>query len=221
MPDPPPLIALGLNRRYAPLIRQLRESIDGPIDSVTYHVTPPRIPVDHWTLDPVDGGGRLIAEAEHFIDLCHLLIGQSPRSVSARALGEPPEDPRQLVNYAATLDYPGAVAQIVFNESGAAGHPRERITALAKGRVAVLDDFERLTVHGKKQKVIKKKRDMGHTEQLRQFVLALRGEPNELISWPESLAASLCLFAADESLRTGRAVDLKVFRQSLHAEDAS
>ena len=53
----------------------------------SYTVTRPFLPPDHWSLDPIDGGGRLISEGEHFVDLCNLLIGQTPISVYARALG--------------------------------------------------------------------------------------------------------------------------------------
>ncbi|MEM8996694.1 MAG: Gfo/Idh/MocA family oxidoreductase, partial [Acidobacteriota bacterium] len=215
-PEDVPLIALGLNRRYAPLVARLRDFLEGPVDSVTYHVTPPRIPVDHWTLDPVDGGGRLIAEAEHFIDLCHLLVDREPRRVTATALGGAPDDLRSLVNYTVTLDYGAATAHIIFNESGGAGHPRERLTVLAKGQVAILEDFEQLRLHGRSEKRIKQKRDMGHGEQLRQFVKAVRGDGGDtLLSWPETLRATTCLFAAQESLETGRAVDLDDFRRRL------
>ncbi|MEO1087949.1 MAG: hypothetical protein AAFY88_27255, partial [Acidobacteriota bacterium] len=149
------------------------------------------------------------------VDLCHLLIDREPRRVSATALGDPPEDLRSLVNYTITLDYGAASAHIVFNESGGAGHPRERLTVLAKGQVAILEDFEMLRLHGRAEKRVKQKRDMGHGEQLRQFIKAVRGDANTLLSWPETLRATTCLFAAQESLETGRAVDLDDFRLRL------
>ncbi|MCG8460604.1 MAG: Gfo/Idh/MocA family oxidoreductase, partial [Holophagales bacterium] len=215
----PTCLALGVNRRYAPLLAELREALDGPVDHVSYQVTVPQIPADHWTLDPVDGGGRLIAEAEHFLDLCHLLIEREPLTVFARALGESPEDPSALCNYAITLHYPGAVANIVFGEAGSAGHPRERLTVVAKGQVFYLDDFRTLTRHGaRRQKVRRLRRpDPGHREQLRQFLRAVRGEPNRLMSLHDVVRATTCLFAAQESLRTSSAVELEAFRHELRS----
>ncbi|MGZ4800478.1 MAG: bi-domain-containing oxidoreductase [Acidimicrobiia bacterium] len=211
------LLTVGLNRRYSPMIRRLRDAVDGPVDSVSYTVTRPYIPPDHWSLDPVDGGGRLISEGEHFVDLCNLLIGQTPTSVYARALGAPPDDLRTLCNYAVTIHYPTAVANITFDESGSADFPTERITVLAKGQVATLDDFGALTVHGRK---VRKLGDgigasMGHKEQLREFIAAIRGEKNSLLSWDGASLATLTVFAAQESIRTGEAINLAEFRNAL------
>src|SRR5262249_41469027 len=168
------LVTVGLNRRYSPMIQRLRDSVEGEIDSVTYTVTRPYLPPEHWSLDPVDGGGRLISEGEHFVDLCNLLTGQTPISVYAHALGPVPEDLRTLCNYAVTIHYERAVANITFDESGSADFPTERITVLAKGQVATLDDFSNLTVHGRR---VRKLGDglgasMGHKEQLKEFVAA-------------------------------------------------
>jgi len=217
------LITLGLNRRYSPMVDTLRQSIDGEIDFVEYVIAQQFVPTDHWTLDPIDGGGRLISEGEHFIDLCNLLIGKEPVSVTARALGKPPDDLRTLCNFAVTLHYDGAVATIVFNESGAAHFPRERLTVLARGQVAILDDFAKLTVHG--QRVKKQgtglRKSMGHAEELQQFVRALRGEANSLLSWEAASLATTCMFAAQESIRLGVEIDLATFRTALLDETTS
>ncbi len=211
------LITLGLNRRYSPMVDTLRNSIETEADFVEYLVTQPFVPPDHWTLDPVEGGGRLITEGEHFIDLCNLLIGRQPVSVTARALGKAPDDIRTLCNFSLNLHYPGASATIVFNESGAAHFPRERLTVLARGQVAVLDDFAKLTLYGPR---VQKQgtglhKSMGHAEELEQFVLAIKGQPNHLLSWEGASLATACMFAAQESIRLGAEIDLEEFRRSL------
>jgi predicted dehydrogenase/threonine dehydrogenase-like Zn-dependent dehydrogenase len=220
MRDEPVLLTVGLNRRYSPAVQRLRDALAGPVDSVTYTVTRPSLPPDHWSLDPVDGGGRLISEGEHFLDLCHFLVGRPPIAIYARALGRVPEDLRTLCNFAVTVHYDGAVANVVFDESASADFPQEGLTILAKGQVATLADFSRLTVHGKR---VRKLGDlagasMGHKEQLQQFVLALRGEPNHLLTWGGARTASLSVFAAQESIRTGEAIDLAEFEESLVAD---
>jgi predicted dehydrogenase/threonine dehydrogenase-like Zn-dependent dehydrogenase len=216
----PVLFTLGLNRRYSGTVKQLREVIDGPVDSVEYTVTQPFVPADHWTLDPVDGGGRLITEGEHFIDLCNYLIGGSPISVFARALGKTPDDIRTLCNFAVTLHYEGAVANILFSESGAARYPRERVTLFGRGQIAVMDDFAKLTVHGRKVKSygMGLKKSMGHAEELVEFVNAIRGERNSLLTWEGASLATLCMFAAQESIRIGGVIGVEEFRERLLSE---
>lgn len=221
--EKPVLVTLGLNRRYSPLVDRMREWMEGPAESVSYLVTQPFVPPDHWTLDEVEGGGRLISEGEHFIDLCHLLIGRLPLSVYARALGTPPDDLRRLGAFALTIHYEGAVADIVFDESGAADFPRERVTVLGRGRVAVLDDFARLSLHGYKTTTYgnRLRREMGHREALREFVAALRGEPNRLLTWADASLATTCMFAAQESIRNGEPVDLRSFLHPAHPKESA
>ena len=214
------LVTLGLNRRYSPLVAKLRELIGSPVDFVEYVITQPFVPADHWTLDPVDGGGRLITEGEHFIDLCNLLIGRTPVSVTARALGPTPDDLRTLCNFSLTLHYEGAAATVVFNESGAPHFPRERLTVLGRGQVAILDDFAKLTLYGSQtnKQGTGLRKSMGHAEELEQFVRAIQGEPNHLLSWDDAALATLCMFAAQESIRLGLEIDLTDFRRALLAE---
>jgi predicted dehydrogenase/threonine dehydrogenase-like Zn-dependent dehydrogenase len=214
----PTLVTLGLNRRYSPLVDDLRKSMKAPVDFVEYVIAQQPLPTDHWSLDPVDGGGRLISEGEHFIDLCNLLIGKPPVSVTARALGKLPDDLRTLCNFSVTLHYDGAAATVVFNESGVPGFPRERLSVFARGQVAILDDFGKLTEYGAgkpRSKGSGLHKSMGHAEELEQFVRAVKGEPSHLLSWEGSSLATLCVFAAQESIRLGAEIDLDQFRQSL------
>ncbi len=116
-----------------------------------------------------------------------------------------------------TLHYDGAAATVVFNESGSAAFPRERLTVLGKGRVAILDDFAKLTVHGHKtaQQGGRLRKSMGHKEAVQQFVRAIQGKPNHLLSWEDASLATTCMFAARESIRIGAEIDVAAFRKSL------
>jgi predicted dehydrogenase/threonine dehydrogenase-like Zn-dependent dehydrogenase len=218
MEKQPTLVTLGLNRRYSPLVDSLRKSLRSQADFVEYVIAQQPLPADHWSLDPVDGGGRLVSEGEHFIDLCNLLIGKRPVSVTARALGKLPDDLRTLCNFAVTLHYDGGAATVVFNESGVPGFPRERLSVFARGQVAILDDFGKLAEFGPGKPRTKGSglhKSMGHAEELEQFVRAVKGEPNHLLSWQGSSLATLCMFAAQESIRIGAEIDLDQFHRSL------
>ena len=215
------LFSLGLNRRYSPMVEKLQDAVGGEIDSLTYYVTPPNIPADHWTLDPVEGAGRLVTEGEHFLDLCHFLVGQDPLRIYGKGLGTVPDDLRTMCNFAVSVHYENAIATVVFNESGAASHPREQIVALSKNAVVTLDDFDTLTVFSQKRKVYRSRMrsEMGHKEQLVEFIRALKGEPNRLLGWREASRATLSMFAAQESIRSGKAVDLCEFSGRLGVSD--
>ena len=223
MSEKPVLFTLGLNRRYSSLIRKIHEVMEGPIDAVTYTVAVPFVPPEHWTLDETEGAGRLITEGEHFIDLCHLLIGRPPLTVYARGLGKMPDDIRKLCNFAVTIHYEGAVANIIFNESEATRYPRERLTVLGHGQVAVLDDFAKLTVHGKKTSTFGHgwQADMGHMQELREFIAAYQGKPNAMLTWTEASNATLCMFAAQESIRSGEPAGLREFKRTLTGDLAN
>jgi predicted dehydrogenase/threonine dehydrogenase-like Zn-dependent dehydrogenase len=218
MASKPVLFTLGLNRRYSPMVTHMRRELGGPADTVHYTIAQAYLPPEHWTLDEIEGGGRLISEGEHFIDLCHLLIGREPLSVYARALGEGPEDLRNLARFDVTIHYEGAVAHVTFDESGSLGYPREKVTAFASARVAVLDDFGQLTVHGAGKPArhgSPLRKQMGHREVLAEFVKALRGESSEMLTWEDAFRATITTFAAQESIRSGMPVDLRSFREAI------
>ena len=76
---------------------------------------------------------------------------------------------------------------------------------LGRGQVATLDDFAKLTVHGRK---VKKhgtglRKSMGHAEELQQFVRAIRGEPNNLLTWEDASLATLCMFERKRASERG------------------
>ncbi|MDH3452567.1 MAG: Gfo/Idh/MocA family oxidoreductase, partial [Gammaproteobacteria bacterium] len=211
---------LGLNRRYSPMLAKLVEFVGAPVAAVEYLVTQPYTPPEHWTLDPIDGGGRLITEGEHFIDICLMLIDREPVGVYARALGEEPDDLRRLCNFALTIDCDGAVGNIIFNESSGAGFPRERITVMGPGKIAVLDDFAVLSTHGRKpgRRGAKLSRQMGHKQALQAFLRQLQGKDSNAIGWAEASRATMVMFAAQESLRSGERIDLRDFAAALWME---
>ncbi|MCB2185308.1 MAG: bi-domain-containing oxidoreductase [Deltaproteobacteria bacterium] len=196
------LITLGLNRRYSRFMDEMLSRIKGRVYTINYYVTVPFIPPDHWTLDEVEGGGRLVTEGEHFIDLCNLIVKQDAKSVAAQALGTPPDDIRKICNFSINIKYESATANIFFVESGAAGYPRERVSVLFEGGIAELDDFALLSVFAKKKEVIGngKRADMGHSTAVGEFIKAIKGEENKMLTWAESAKATKTMFAAQEAL---------------------
>ncbi len=137
-------LMVGFNRRFAPLLQRMREALGGrgPI-VVTYRVNAGRLPRSHWTHDPEVGGGRIVGEACHFVDVASYLAGAPPRFAGAVAASGGSEPRDDVV--AATLTFSdGSIAQIVYSALGDSSLPKERVEVLGEAGAGVLDDFREL-----------------------------------------------------------------------------
>jgi predicted dehydrogenase len=148
------LITVGFNRRFAPLVQNLKSSIVNRHEPLHahYRVNAGYIPLSHWAQNPVLGGGRIIGEACHFIDLITFLVGAAPVSVSAHALpdgGKYRED-----NVSMTFTFPdGSIGVVDYLANGDKSFPKERLEVFCESIVAVLDDYVSLvTVKDGKKK---------------------------------------------------------------------
>ncbi len=146
-----PLLMVGFNRRFAPQIRTMKALLDTVPEPKSFIMTmnAGAIPTDHWTQDRAVGGGRIIGEACHFIDLMRFLAGSPIVSVQERRMGDTPavavtEDKAALVLGFAD----GSFGTIHYLANGAASFPKERIEVFAAGRVLQLDNFRRLKGYG-------------------------------------------------------------------------
>jgi predicted dehydrogenase/threonine dehydrogenase-like Zn-dependent dehydrogenase len=172
------LLTIGFNRRHAPLVTRLRELLrdaGGP-RQMLYRVNGTLVPPGHWTLDPAEGGGRLVGEGCHFIDLVCFLAGSEPAEVSGGFLGPSGPSPAQD-NFAVTLRFlNGDLATVVYSGQGNAGLEKERLELFAGGKAFVLDDFARLAAHGVRQPpAAASPPDKGFRGHLANFFAAVRG----------------------------------------------
>jgi len=205
-----PLLTVGYNRRFAPLAIQLKDFISETAQPMAahYRINAGEIPVEHWTRDPAQGGGRIIGEVCHFVDLLTYLVGAPPSSVFAQALpddGASGSDSVQL-----SLQFPdGSVATISYLANGDRSLPKEQLEVFSAGRVALLDDFRtlELTTDGRTKRV-KKSQDKGHRAAWQAFVASLLDGADAPIAYDQLMGVSRTTFAAMESLRTGEVQNL-------------
>src|SRR5262249_45701261 len=143
-----PFVMVGYNRRFAPLVTRLRErlaEIGRPL-VLSYRVNAGTVPRQSWLHDDTEGGGRLVGEACHFVDLLGLLAGAPPRRVHAvRPGGAGTSGDGETFSTLLELA-DGSVATLVYSADGDPAHPKERLEIVGGGAVAVLDDFRELTV---------------------------------------------------------------------------
>ncbi|MBI1923525.1 bi-domain-containing oxidoreductase [Candidatus Poribacteria bacterium] len=208
-----PLCMVGFNRRFAPLIRQVKESLkarSGPC-MLHYRINAGPLPKESWVYDPAYSAGRIVGEACHFVDLFYYLIDAEPVSVFAQSMGESPSL-TGLEDITATFQFTdGSVATLLYTAIGTKAFPKERIELFAEGSVIVLDDYSHLTVRGKKRLDHRNRRtDKGHTAELDHFVQALRGKVPLAVTHLDGIRATICCLKIFESVKTGKAVAIEL-----------
>jgi predicted dehydrogenase len=207
-----PVVMLGFNRRFAPMALELRSFMAGVAEplAIQYRVNGGRIPLDHWTQDPAQGGGRLVGEMVHFIDWVIWMANDEPTHVHAVAAdnhGVYNDD-----NVALTLRFRnGSIAQVLYLACGGRALGKERIEVHGGGKSAVLDDFGTLELAGgsrHKRKRAYLKRDKGHAGGWTRFADAIvRGGPPPM-PFDQIQTTMRATFAARQSLLDRREVAL-------------
>ncbi|MGY6704794.1 bi-domain-containing oxidoreductase [Roseinatronobacter sp.] len=140
-------LMVGFNRRFSPQIQTMKRllgAVKSPKSFVMVMNAGP-IPADHWTQDPVAGGGRIIGEACHYIDLMRFLAGAPIVSVQARRMGDTDAEAVTEDKAAITLGFEdGSFGTIHYLSNGGASFPKERVEVFAAGRTLQLDNFLKL-----------------------------------------------------------------------------
>jgi predicted dehydrogenase/threonine dehydrogenase-like Zn-dependent dehydrogenase len=206
------LLMVGFNRRFAPLAVQLKNFLAGSGEpfAAHYRVNAGYLPLTHWTQDPQIGGGRIIGEACHFIDLLTWLAGAVPLSVTAQALpdaGRYRED-----NVVLNFTYPnGSIGTVTYLANGDKAFAKERLEIFSAGRVAVLDDFRSLELVSSGQRkttVSRLRQDKGHLAAWTAFLNAIRTGLPAPIPAEQLIGVTQAAFCAVQALRTAEKVDI-------------
>ncbi len=201
-------LAVGYNRRFSPHARTLRDAVadrHGPL-SIHYVVAAGAPPAGTWVTDPVAGGGRVVGECCHFVDLCSWLVGAAPGRVFARSLSRERESDDSMVTL---LSYPdGSVATLEYLASASGELPKERIEISADGRTVQCENFRTTkVVGGASSKTLNQ--DKGQEAAIEQVIAAVRSGGPSPFTLLELASTSAVTFAMEESMRSGQAVDLE------------
>ena len=146
-----PQLMVGFNRRFAPQVIKMKALLDRVAEPKSFLMVmnAGAIPAKHWTQDAAIGGGRIIGEACHFIDLMRFLAGTPIVDVSARRMGDTPHMEITEDKASITLAFAdGSFGTIMYLANGAATFPKERIEVFTAGRVLQIDNFRRMTGFG-------------------------------------------------------------------------
>ena len=201
------LLMVGFNRRFSPFAQWLKErfaQVDEPL-AVHCTVNAGFVPRDHWVHDPEQGGGRIIGEVCHFVDLIQYLTGSLPVRVYAetiKARGYQPSD-----NVTITLRMANnAVGSITYVAGGDKRYPRERVEVFGGGAVGVIENFKAATfTRGGRKRHIRNwlSVDRGYRDEIKVLVAAIRSGGQSPVAFEEYVYTTLATFAIEESLRRG------------------
>jgi polar amino acid transport system substrate-binding protein len=201
------VLSVGFNRRFAPLMRRLRAAL-GNAGSImaTYVVNVPPLAPQSWILDSEQGGGVVLAEGGHFIDLLSFLAGGQPVEVAAIPAGE--------YSYQASLRFgDGSVASLIYTTQALGHGPKEILTVAGRGVLAQLNDFRSLTLwRTRGRRSFRSKQDKGHEGALRAWVDAIRAGTEQPVDMLEIVAVSEATICLQESLATGAPVTVRLDR---------
>lgn len=176
---------VGLNRRHAPLIRQLKKELKTDQIPAVYDFIANAgfIPKDHWVHDEAAGGGRILGEACHFVDLLQYLDGSELMDLQVTAASNNAYSMND--NVLITMRFAsGAIGNIVYSSMGSKKYPKEQLRVLSNGSVYEMDNFIRLKKYGSTKTVKEKlKQDKGIHEEYEYICRVLKGsEKNTVIA---------------------------------------
>ncbi len=206
-----PYLMVGFNRRFSPLSVKLKKHFAGVTTAkvLNFRVNAGPLPPEHWLLDPVEGGGRIIGEGCHFIDYLQFVTGARPVRVYAVSMdGKTREDAQ---NVQITIDFSdGSIGNIAYIADGDPSFSREYVEVFGGGRVAVLDDFKKLTlsVKGKEKVHSLRGKDMGYGGEIGEVIKTLKSGKAAPISMADLVATTLTTFAVNDSLINAVPVDI-------------
>lgn len=202
-------LTVGFNRRFAPLAiaaKELLNTVGGPCN-ISITVNAGQLPKSHWLNDPEIGGGRIVGETCHFIDLAQFFARSAITAVCANNLyvgpEQAPEDASILLRFAN-----GSNAVVNYFSNGSKTYDKERIELYRAGTTTIIENWRSLKSFGFRKNISRRaNQDKGHQALVQAWIKSLQvGEPP--IPAAEIVNSSLATIAAAESLRAGGWISL-------------
>jgi polar amino acid transport system substrate-binding protein len=198
---------VGYNRRFAPFTELIMQFLkpDQP-KSINIRINAGAIPYDHWVHDPETGGGRIIGEGCHFVDLAIFLAGSPIISVYA---SEVKSWENLMDSFIAILKFRnGSAASIAYLSNGNKEVSKEQVEVFCDGTVSKIDDFKKFEFSGKNSLRKKTTQDKGHKQELKIFTDAISKGIPAPIPFEQLYHSSLVTFNLIESIRTGQVIEI-------------
>ncbi|HEX7413139.1 MAG TPA: bi-domain-containing oxidoreductase [Bacteroidia bacterium] len=199
------VLMLGFNRRFSPHIIKAKaffDKLNTPL-SINYRINAGTIAADNWVHDKNVGGGRIVGEVCHFIDLLTFLTNSKIKALSANAMND-------AANLSDTLSINlqfenGSIGNISYFSNGNKNLDKEYLEVFSGGQVIAITDFKEMQTFGSSKKTDSlSKQDKGHKLEVNAFLHAIANPKiGEVISFDEIYHSMLCTFKVEESIALG------------------
>jgi len=207
----PPTLMVGFNRRFSPHTQAIKKAIGNEPGALNIVATmnAGHIPPQVWVHDMAVGGGRIIGEACHYMDLCAYLAGSEIKSVCMSSMGSDMKD--NTDNASILMKFKnGSNAVINYFANGSKAYSKERVEVFSQERVFVLDNFRTTKAFGVKGfKNLKTKMNKGHKEQFHTYIQRIKEGGEPLIGFQEMINVTRASFAALESLKEKQWIEVE------------
>lgn len=206
-------LMVGFNRRFSPHARAAHAFLAArraPL-SILYRVNAGRIPRGHWIQDAREGGGRIVGEVCHFIDLIHFLTNSTTTRVYAEPVASRDHETVDDDSVFITLRLAdGSNASIAYLAEGDRALPKERVEIYGEGRTFVIDDFRAATAYasGRERRTRLRGQDKGQREEVRAACAVVTSGAPAPIALADLAATTRATFRILESLRTAEPRDV-------------
>ena len=206
---------VGFNRRFSPFSTWVKEKFRGIAEPLSVHITVNAgyVPPDNWVFDPEDGGGRIIGEVCHFIDLIQYFTDSLPVEVFAQNLESKAYKASDNVSITLKMQ-DGSIGSILYVASGDKRYTRERVEIFGGGAVGIIDNFRKAEfIYKGRKKRIKNwlEIDRGHKKEMEILMKSVR-EGESPVSFEEYVYTTLTTFAIEESLKLKEPVKMESFK---------
>jgi len=206
-----PQVMVGFNRRFSPHIKKIKELLSGRGEPLTmnFSCNAGIVPPDVWVHDPKVGGGRIIGEACHFIDLLSFIAGSRIISVCAAQVSKGVAIKEDKMAIILTLE-DGSIGTVNYYGNGSKKYPKETMEIYSEGRILRLENFRKLTGFGFKgfRNFKTRKMDKGHQKEFQTFVEQVQKGGEPLMTMDEIVNITLACFAAVTSARETRTIHI-------------
>lgn len=202
-------LMIGFNRRFSPHTEKMKALLGNSQMNVIATMNAGAIPANVWVHDMAVGGGRIIGEACHYIDLIIFLTGSMVKSVCMNAMGENPAENTDNASIMLKMEN-GSSGVINYFANGSKSYSKERLEVYSQERTLVMDNFLKTEGYGFKGfSKLKTKLDKGHKNQFSRLVQNMgEGKGVNMIPYEELINATKASFACIESLKTGTWVEV-------------
>jgi predicted dehydrogenase len=203
-------VMVGFNRRFSPFIlkaKSLLNSSSEPVN-IIINANVGFIPATHWTQHMAVGGGRIIGEACHFIDLVSYLTGSEITHVMASALGNHPTENADNVTIVLKCKN-GSQGVVNYFSNGHKAYSKERIEVYSQGRILILDNFRKMEGFGFKGfSTMSGKQDKGHKNQFDRYIRFLKEGGEPVIPFSQIINSTKASFAAVQAFLTEQQIKI-------------